>query len=117
MTVEARGETSLASFGGVSQIEVPVAVRSGGKFDLGIRPEAVTVVADGGTVTARTKVVEHLGDRTFVYATLSDGSEVIAQDSGRSTILAGDEVGLSFDVGQVHLFAEDGSVHRAAGIG
>ena len=117
VTVEARGETSLASFGGVSQIELPVAVRSGGKFDLGIRPEAVTVVADGGTVTARTKVVEHLGDRTFVYATLSDGSEVIAQDSGRSTILAGDEVGLSFDVGQVHLFAEDGSVHRAAGIG
>ena len=115
VTVATRGETSLAGFAGGSQIELPIAVGTGGQYDLGIRPEAVTVVRDGGTVTARTKVVEHLGDRTMAYATLPDGSEVIAQDRGRSTVRAGDEIRLNFEVEHVHLFAEDGSVYHASG--
>ena len=112
--IEPRGERSLASLGDGTQIEIPIAAGSGGKYDLGIRPEAVSVVQDGGIITARTKVVEHLGDRTMVYATLPDGSEVIAQDGGRSTTKAGDEIGLNFDVDHVHLFAGNGTVHHAA---
>ena len=113
VTVEPRGGASLATFADGPQMVIPVPVRSGGRYDLGIRPEAVTVAREGGTFSARTKVVEHLGDRTMVYATLPDGTDVIAQDGGRSAVRAGDTVSLSFDVDQAHLFAADGAVHHA----
>ena len=114
VTITPRGDTAVAEAGNGARIDIPVAVRDGGRYDLGIRPEAVTVSRDGGIFAARTKVVEHLGDRTMIYAILPDGTEVIAQDGGRSTVKAGDDVSLTFDVGHVHLFAPDGSVHHAS---
>jgi multiple sugar transport system ATP-binding protein len=79
-----------------------------GPWELGIRPEALTVVGSGGLTTAKATVVERLGDRTLVYARLSDGTQVIAQDSGKSAVKAGDVVSLAFDTSELHLFDGQG---------
>ena len=53
-------------------------------------------------------VAEHLEERTLVYAHLSDGTSITAQDSGRSQVKPGDAVNLTFDTSQLHLFDESG---------
>ncbi|MBW8639946.1 sn-glycerol-3-phosphate ABC transporter ATP-binding protein UgpC [Hoeflea sp. WL0058] len=88
-----------------------------GSYELGIRPEAIRVVVAGGgdhaTTRATAGVVERLGERTLVYCTLRDGSELVAQDSGRSQVAPGDEIALSFDPSAVHLFDHKGLVYHA----
>ena len=66
-----------------------------------------------GRVGGDAKVVEHLGDRTLVYAILKDGTPITAQDSGRSTVAPGDRVALDFDTSQLHLFDEHGKAYQA----
>jgi multiple sugar transport system ATP-binding protein len=87
-----------------------------GNYELGIRPEGVRVVTPdaGGAVTqAKVGVVERLGERTLVYCTLRDGTELIAQDTGRSEVSPGDEVRLKFDTSSVHLFDQAGQAYHA----
>ena len=84
-----------------------------GAYELGIRPEAVNITKAPADAKAIAKVVEHLGDRTLVYAQLLDGTAITAQDSGRSQVAPGDEVHLSFDISQLHLFDSDGNGYHA----
>jgi len=85
-----------------------------GPLQIGLRPEAVTVVAEGtGTIDANVELVERLGDRTLVYARVSDGLEVTAQDEGNSLVRVGDRVGLRIDGDSVHLFDAEGAGHHA----
>lgn len=82
--------------------------------ELGLRSEYVTVTAPGaGTTDAETMLVERLGDRTLVYARLSDGLEVTAQDEGSSQVRIGDRVGLRINGAAAHLFGPDGAGHHA----
>ncbi len=81
---------------------------------VGLRSEYVTVTAPGaGTVDAETVLVERLGDRTLVYARLSDGLEVTAQDEGGSPIKMGDRIGLRINGAATHLFDSEGAGHHA----
>ena len=73
-----------------------------------MRPEALTVVAQGGETRARPTVVERLGERTLVHVRLADGTQVTAQDRGLSTVEPGGTVRLKFDTAALHLFGEDG---------
>ncbi|MBL0923077.1 MAG: ATP-binding cassette domain-containing protein [Sphingomonadaceae bacterium] len=83
-------------------------------FDLGLRPESVTVAAVGaGTLDAEAVIVERLGDRTLVYARLDDGSEITAVDRGDSKLHMGDRLGLLIDGRSAHLFGSDGSGYHA----
>ncbi|MBS8228509.1 ABC transporter ATP-binding protein [Vannielia litorea] len=94
---------------------VPLTVAPEGAAELGIRPEAVQVVGpDEAVVTGEARVVEHLGDRTLIYAVLPGGAEIIAQDGGRSTVAPGDAVPLRFDTSQLHLFDAAGRALPAA---
>ena len=87
-----------------------------GPFQLGLRPEMVSVVAAGaGTTDAKVELVERLGERTLVYAVLGDGLEVIAQDEGNSRLQVGDKVGLKLDGAAAHLFGPDGAAFHAEG--
>ncbi len=82
---------------------------------LGLRPEHVTVVAPGtGVVDAETILVERLGDRTLVYATLPDGEPVTAQGDGASDVRIGDRIGLSIAGDRAHVFDSDGAGHHPA---
>ncbi|MEQ9735853.1 MAG: TOBE domain-containing protein, partial [Algiphilus sp.] len=105
------GADGAVALGNGPKISVGNSAPKPGSYDFGIRPEAVRVVAAGdpqADVSAKAGVVERLGDRTLVHCTLGNGSELIAQDSGRSQVRPGDDVGLSFDSGAVHFFDRSG---------
>jgi multiple sugar transport system ATP-binding protein len=104
VTLSSSGDRSAARLGDGSVIPLTAAPEGEGPWELGIRPEAVTVVETGGLTTATATVVERLGDRTLVYARLRDGTLITALDSGRSEVRAGDVVNLAFDTAALHLF-------------
>ena len=107
VTLDAGGGRPVARLGDGSAVPLPVLPQGAGPWELGVRPEALTVAGDGalrGTAT----VVERLGDRTLVYARLGDGTQVIAQDRVKSAVRAGDAIGLTVDPGALHLFDADG---------
>jgi multiple sugar transport system ATP-binding protein len=86
----------------------------GGRLQLGVRPEGVTVTApDAGTTNAEVELVERLGDHTLVYARLADGQEITAEDEGRSRVAMGDKIGLRIDGAATHLFGPDGEGYHA----
>ena len=93
---------------------VPRAALPAGKLELGLRPESVRVVAAGeGTTDAKVLLVERLGERTLVYATLDDGQSITAEDVGTSAVKMNDRVGLRIDGAMTHLFGPDGAGHHA----
>jgi multiple sugar transport system ATP-binding protein len=106
----------LARLGDGAALPLDFEIPGPGTYELGIRPEGVRVVGspDGNPTThAKAGVVERLGERTLVYCTLADGTELIAQDSGRSEIAPGDQIRLGFDASAVHLFDRSGQAYRA----
>jgi multiple sugar transport system ATP-binding protein len=107
VTLTGQDDRAAARLGDGSVVPLPAAPQGEGPWALGIRPEALTVSADGPAKATAT-VVERLGDRTLVYAKLADGTQVIAQDSGKSVVKAGDAVGLHFDTTELHLFDGQG---------
>ncbi len=108
-----RGESAVATLGDGSRIAMNIAVPEAGRYELGIRPEAVRVTSGDGDSAGVAKVVEHLGDRTLIYLHLSDGAAITAQDGGRSQVKPGDTVRLEFDTSQLHLFDEAGKAYHA----
>ena len=71
---------------------------------IGVRPEAMAVVADGG-LEATVDVVEELGSESFLYCHV-DGHDlpVVARTEGLSTATQGDRIWLRPEVSAVHLF-------------
>ncbi len=109
---------TTARFGNGFKIEIEAPVPTPGRFELGIRPEAVKIVSGDESSSPKTEakvgVVERLGDRTFAYCTLDDGSQLVAQDSGRSHVRPGDRVLIGFDASAIHLFDGDGRAYPAS---
>ncbi len=95
-------------------LETNIALSKFGDFELGIRPEAIRLSDAAEGLPARVRVVERLGDRTLVYAVLQDGTQIVAQDSGRSQVQTGDDVHLIFDRSQVVLFDSHGTAFHAS---
>ena len=85
-----------------------------GSFEVGLRPESVRVVgANDGDANARVELVERLGERSLIYARLSDGSSITAEAGGISQAKVSDEIGLRIDGAAAHLFGPDGTgYHR-----
>jgi ABC-type sugar transport system ATPase subunit len=82
---------------------------AGGRLTLGIRPEHVAVQA-GGEVEGEIQVMEYLGPRSYVHARLADGSKLVAQAAGDTTMREGDRVSFHFNAEACHLF--DGAGKR-----
>ena len=108
VTLTGAGDKPAAKLSDGTVLPLPSAPKGDGPWELGIRPEALTIVAQGGTASATASVVERLGDRTLVYAKMADGTQIIAQDSGKSTVQAGQKVELSFDTTALHMFDGQG---------
>lgn len=109
VTVSGSGDLMNARFSDGSLIELRGAPADTDWRELGVRPEALTVVLDGGDMFATATVVERLGERTLVHARLADGTQVTAQDRGLSNVEPGARVQLKFDASALHLFGPDGS--------
>ncbi|ODT66714.1 MAG: ABC transporter ATP-binding protein [Pelagibacterium sp. SCN 63-23] len=78
---------------------------------LGIRPESLRV-AENGTLRGHIVLVERLGDRTLLHMTLADGTLVIGEDEGKSTLEPGIDVALHVDGSATHLFDTEGVAHH-----
>jgi multiple sugar transport system ATP-binding protein len=92
---------------------VPASGLPRGAMTLGLRAESVRVSTKTATTRATVDVVERLGERTLVHATLSDGSGLVAEDAGVSPVRAGDTIWLTIDARAAHLFDAEGIGHHA----
>ncbi|MES2443089.1 MAG: sn-glycerol-3-phosphate ABC transporter ATP-binding protein UgpC [Pseudomonadota bacterium] len=99
--------------GTILDTAVPTAGLPQGAMTLGLRAESVRVAARKPTTRGTVDVVERLGERTLVHVALADGSRLVAEDAGISTVRAGDTVGLAIDARAAHLFDADGLGHHA----
>jgi multiple sugar transport system ATP-binding protein len=91
---------------------VPISVLpASDHWRLGLRPECVKVSGEGHA--AIVEFVERLGERTLVYAKLSDGTPVTAEDAGNSRVTMGDAIYIKIDGARAHLFSGDGSGYHA----
>jgi multiple sugar transport system ATP-binding protein len=98
----------------VTEIALPAPANRDG-YTLGIRPDAVGVVApEAGVTKGKAEVVEQLGERTLVYVHLKDGTVVVAQDIGNSKVRAGDVVGLDLKSAGAHIFDGEGKAFHAS---
>lgn len=85
----------------------------GAAVEIGLRPEHVTLAApEAEGLPAQVDLVERLGDRTFIYARLAEGPEIIAHAPGFSPVRPGDQVRLAIDAAAAHIFAADGTAHH-----
>jgi len=105
-------------FGNGFELEIEAPVPAPGRYELGIRPESVRVMRDDAgpslpSTQAEVGVVERLGERTLAYCTLEDGSQLIAQDGGRSDVRPGDRIRIGFDPSAIHLFDAEGRAYQA----
>ncbi|NTF10561.1 sn-glycerol-3-phosphate ABC transporter ATP-binding protein UgpC [Agrobacterium rubi] len=96
---------------GGARMTVPVSggkIAGGGNVDLGVRPEHLTVTADG-PLLGKVVVVERLGSETFVHVELSHDLIVIAQVDGGNPVRVHDDVRLTATPNACHVFSSDGS--------
>ena len=114
--VDGKGEYAALKLGDGTVVKTRVprsALPEDEQLRIGIRPEAVRVASKGET-KGRVELVERLGERTLIYARLSDGQPITAEDEGDSAVKIGDEVPLKIDGAAAHIFDAAGTgYHRS----
>ena len=82
----------------------------------GVRPEHLKVGADCGTSLGQMTVthVEQLGGQTIVYGRFPDHQQIVATLDGQRSVTTGDQLPLSADLAQCHVFDAEG--RRAAAL-
>jgi multiple sugar transport system ATP-binding protein len=71
---------------------------------LGLRPQYLTPVEQGGMLHGTVALTERLGAETVVEATLKDGKALIAALARDAVFPIGAAINLTFDAAQAHLF-------------
>ena len=101
------GDKTEVDLMGSAKINIPktsASASEGDSVELGIRPEHLTVNADGdGSWESKVFVVEKLGSGTFLYLE-KDGEPLVVETDGDSNIKVGDTVKVGFDAARCHLF-------------
>ena len=88
---------------------------TGRKFPIdgfvGLRPEYVELVAQAdGEFKATVDLVEALGAETLVYVTTEWGEQIVARHTERSSLVAGEKVGVKIDLSTAHFFDAKGRI-------
>ncbi len=85
---------------------LPGEVRDGEQVTLGVRPEHLRVGGDRPALALRGRVdvVEYLGDVSYLYLTLNDGSGVVVSSQGTSRARSGQQVSVGAPDAAVHVF-------------
>ncbi len=79
---------------------------AGDKVTFGIRPEHMTVGAEG--IKARVDVLEYLGGTRYLYCQLGDGQPLIVEYRDGPDVRAGDSITLGSPMERRYLFNESG---------
>jgi multiple sugar transport system ATP-binding protein len=86
-----------------------VGAAAGADGFIGVRPEAVLLRPAGqGRLRGQVELVESLGADTLVYADVGQGVQLVARQSQRTPLRAGDAVGLDIAPSSFHLFDRQG---------
>jgi len=112
----------VAQFIGTPQMNVvdraelpPASVAAAGAAFVGIRPEDLRLTAPGqGQIAAQVELVEALGAETLVYLHTPRGAQIVLRQNARTTLVAGDNVGVDVELGHLHWFDEGGKLIAAA---
>lgn len=94
---------------GGCQVVTPVATGNG--VELGVRPEALRVVAHG-ELRGIVAVIERLGERTLVHVQTEGCGLLVAEGDAAQEPRIGEQVALSIDSSRVHLFDAQGHALR-----
>jgi multiple sugar transport system ATP-binding protein len=109
------GVVSVRLAGG-GTIDVPVEasrMNGGTEVTLGIRPEHLKVLTDGGLLRGEVLVVERLGGETFIHVKTATGDLLTVQADGDSPVNMHDTIGLQANPVDCHLFDQTGlAIHR-----
>ena len=101
------GDKTEVDLMGSAKISIPktsASASEGDSVELGIRPEHLTVNADGdASWESKVFVVEKLGSGTFLYLE-KEGEPLVVETDGDSNIKVGDTVKVGFDAARCHLF-------------
>jgi sn-glycerol 3-phosphate transport system ATP-binding protein len=73
-----------------------------GDRQIGVRPEDIRVVGEGGR-RARVTAVEHLGADSIILSDV-EGQRVVVRQNGFTRVAAGDTIGLAWEAGSEHEF-------------
>ncbi|MDB5613650.1 MAG: ugpC [Devosia sp.] len=109
------GGKAAFSFAGQTPVttSVPFAGLPTSSLTFGIRAEAA-LVDPNGAIEGVADVVERLGERSLIYTRLADGSTLVAEDNGVSTVQAGDPVRIAIDGNAAMVFDDAGKAYHAA---
>jgi ABC-type sugar transport system ATPase subunit len=99
-------------------------LKVGDPVTLGVRPEHIEERSDAGTLlSGDVTLVERLGEASFIYLTLGDGTEIVVRGSGESTVTTAQRIEVSFAPHSAHVFDSNdralrrlqaGNVHSTA---
>ncbi|MED5619671.1 ABC transporter ATP-binding protein [Ideonella sp. BN130291] len=82
---------------------------------VGVRPEALRLTDAGrGQIAAQVELVEALGAETLVYLHTQRGAQIVLRQNSRTSLAAGDAVGVDVDVSHLHLFDTEGRLLATA---
>ena len=96
-------ESGLRLFNGAGIGLKPDRVEAGHRVILGVRPEDLSVGGGEPLIEGPVSVQEPLGAETLLYVEL-DGTEIIAKASGRRAPAIGEQVKLTADPENLHIF-------------
>lgn len=77
---------------------------------VGIRPEHLTLVSEGGDLTGRIELVEHLGSEAYAHIQLQNDQTIIVKTGARLELKDGQEVHIQVDVNEIILFNDNDQV-------
>ena len=112
----------VAQFIGTPQMNVveraelpPASVAVSDAAFVGIRPEDLSLKPAGqGQIAAKVELVEALGAETLVYLHTPRGAQIVLRQNARTTLVAGDDVGVDVELGHLHWFDASGKLIAAA---
>ncbi|RCS22889.1 sn-glycerol-3-phosphate ABC transporter ATP-binding protein UgpC [Phyllobacterium salinisoli] len=83
---------------------------AGQAITAGIRPQHIRIAPpDEPGIGAKVHLVEGLGSETVVHARASTGETLLAVLTGQHALASGEEIRLTFDVKDLHVFDENGT--------
>ncbi len=94
-------------------IEFPVSRTHGplpSNVTMGIRPEHMQIVAEGGDLSGKVELIEHLGSEAYTHVRLSNDQTIIVKAPARTTIKDGEIIHINVDREEVILFNESDRV-------
>jgi ABC-type sugar transport system ATPase subunit len=109
---QASGDQDVRVVYGAHEVDIAGIDRSAlpaGPITLGIRPEHIQVGDAGGPkLQAQVRVVEALGNESYVYVRTEQGDDMVIKADGDIDVRRGQAVGLSYAPHRCQLFQSDG---------